>query len=43
VPIEFIGLNDTYAESGLPEELFERYKLTAPHLAAAVERAVKRK
>ncbi len=43
VPIEFIGLNDTYAESGLPEELFERYKLTAPHIAAAVERAVKRK
>jgi transketolase len=42
-PIEFIGLNDTYAESGLPEELFERYKLTAPHIAAAVERAVKRK
>jgi transketolase len=34
VPIEFIGLN---------EELFERYKLTAPHIAAAVERAVKRK
>jgi len=43
VPIEFIGLDNTYAESGLPEELFERYKLTAPHLAAAVERAVKRK
>ncbi|MEW6325603.1 MAG: transketolase C-terminal domain-containing protein [Nitrospirota bacterium] len=43
VPMEFIGLNDTYAESGLPKELFERYRLTAPHIAAAVERAVKRK
>jgi transketolase len=43
VPVEFIGLNNAYAESGLPEELFERYKLTAPHIAAAVERAVKRK
>ncbi len=43
VPIEFIGLNNTYAESGLHEELFERYRLTAPHIAAAVERAVKRK
>ena len=43
VPIEYIGLNDTYAESGKPDELFERYKLTAPHLAAAIERAIKRK
>lgn len=43
VPVECIGLDNTYAESGLPEELFERYKLTAPHIAAAVERAVKRK
>jgi len=43
VPVECIGLDNTYAESGLPEELFERYKLTAPHIAAAVQRAVKRK
>ncbi|MBI4353201.1 MAG: transketolase family protein [Candidatus Omnitrophica bacterium] len=43
VPIEFVGLNDTYAESGSPEELFEKYGLTSKHIAQAAERAVSRK
>lgn len=42
-PIEFVNLGDRYAESGKPEELFEKYGLTAPHLARAAERALRRK
>lgn len=43
VPIEFIGLADTYAESGTPAQLFDKYGLTARHIAAAVEKVLKTK
>jgi transketolase len=43
VPMEFVGINDTYAESGTPEELLEKYGLTAPHIAAAAQRLLRRK
>lgn len=43
VPMEFVGIQDTYAESGKPEELLEKYGLTARHVALAAERVVKRK
>jgi len=43
VPMGFIGLRDTYAESGLPEELFKKYGLTAGHIVAEIEKTVKRK
>jgi len=43
IPIEFVGLDDTYAESGKPEELFEKYGLTSRHICEAAERAVARK
>jgi transketolase len=42
-PIEFVGAEDRFGESGEPEELAERYGLTAPHIAAAAHRAVARK
>jgi transketolase len=42
VPIEFVGLNN-YAESGTPNELIEKYGLTAPYIVAAVKRVLKRK
>jgi transketolase len=42
-PIEFVNLGDRYAESGKPDELFEKYGLTARHIARAAERAVGRK
>ena len=42
-PVEFIGVNDVFGESGEPDELAEKYGLTAPHIAAAVKRVVKRK
>ncbi|MFQ5692545.1 MAG: transketolase family protein [Nitrospinota bacterium] len=43
VPVEFVGLRDTYAESGKPEELLDKYGLTAPSILAAAERAAKKK
>lgn len=43
VPMGFIGLKDTYAESGLPDELFRKYGLTAEHIVAEIEKTVKRK
>jgi transketolase len=43
VPIEFIGVRDTYAESGKPEELFEKYGLTSKNIVQAAERAISHK
>lgn len=40
--MEFVGL-ETYAESGSPEELLNKYGMTAANVAAAARRAVKRK
>jgi transketolase len=42
-PIEFVGVQDTFGESGEPEDLAERYGLTGPYIAAAARRAVQRK
>lgn len=43
VPMGFIGLRDTYAESGTPEELFKKYGLTADHIVIEIEKVIKRK
>ena len=43
VPIEFIGLNDTFGESGPPEELIEKYGMGVKDIKAAVKRALRRK
>lgn len=43
VPVETVGINNTYAESGKQEELFERYGLSAGAIVAAARRAVARK
>ena len=43
VPMEFVGLNDTYAESGDPGALLRKYGLTADDIAAAVRRALERR
>ncbi len=42
-PIEFVAIQDTYAESGLPEELFEKYGLTSKHIVQAAERVLAKK
>lgn len=43
VPVEFVGLDDTYAESGDPEALMRKYGLTAEEVITAVRRVLKRK
>ncbi len=43
VPMEFIAIKDTYAKSGKPAQLLERYGLTAKDIERAVKSAVKRK
>jgi transketolase len=43
VPMEFVAIKDTYAKSGKPEELLQRYGLTARDIEQAIRRAVKRK
>jgi len=42
-PMIAVGLTDTYAESGSPEILFEKYGLTASHIVSAVEEVLKRR
>jgi transketolase len=42
-PLEFVGVKDTFAESGEPADLAEKYGLTAAHIAAAAQRVMKRK
>jgi transketolase len=43
VPLERVGIRDTFGQSGKPAELLEHYGLTAAHIARAAERAVARK
>jgi transketolase len=42
-PMEFVGIEDTYAESGQPDELLDKYGLIARDVAAAVRKVVARK
>lgn len=43
VPMEFVGIHATYAESGQPQELLEKYGLMPADIVAAVARAHSRK
>ncbi len=42
-PMEFVGIQNTYAESGTPEQLLEKYGLTARDVIAAAYRVLHRK
>lgn len=42
-PMEFVGLQNTYAESGTPEGLLDKYGLLARDIIAAVRKALSRK
>ncbi|MDQ6885775.1 MAG: transketolase family protein [Gemmatimonadota bacterium] len=42
-PCEFVNLGDSYAESGKPEDLKEKYGMNAEHIVGAVERVLGRK
>ena len=43
VPIEYIGTNDTFGESGKPTELLVKYGLDADHIIAAADKVMARK
>ena len=42
-PMEFIGLQDTFAESGKPDELLTKYKMDAPAIVEAAKKVISRK
>lgn len=43
VPMEFVGVDDDFGQSGTPQELVAHYKLSALFIAAAAKRAIARK
>lgn len=43
VPQEFIGTNDTFGESGTPEQLMAKYGLDKTAIIAAVKKVIRRK
>jgi len=42
-PLEMVAVNDSFGQSGTPDELMKEYGLDAAHIVAAVERVIKRK
>ena len=43
VPVRMVGIQDTFGESGEPEELMRKYGLTAEHIVAQAEKAIEMK
>jgi transketolase len=43
VPMEFVGIQNTYAESATPDQLMEKYGLTASYIVKAVKAVLERK
>ena len=43
LPTEFVGVRDQFGQSGTIKELYEQYKLSAPHIKAAICKAHARK
>ncbi|MBI3255698.1 MAG: transketolase family protein [Candidatus Andersenbacteria bacterium] len=43
VPMEFVGMHDSFGESGEPEQLLKKYKMDADAIVAAVKKVHKRK
>lgn len=43
VPMEMVGMNDRFGESGQPRELMEKYGLTAGNIAARAKKLLARK
>ena len=42
-PVEMVGVNDTFGESGTPDQLMAKYHLDTIDVVNAVERVIKRK
>lgn len=43
LPMEYVAVNDSFGESGTPEELMEKYGLSENDIVAAAQRAISRK
>ena len=43
IPIQYVGTQDTFGESGKPEELLTKYGLDSSNIVAAAEKALARK
>lgn len=42
-PLEMVGVNDTFGESGTPADLMKKYGIDTPNIVEAVEKVIKRK
>ena len=42
-PLEMVGVNDTFGESGTPRQLMQKYGLTDHNIIEAVKKVIKRK
>jgi transketolase len=42
-PVEMVAVNDSFGQSGTPDELMKEYGLDTKDIVAAVERVMKRK
>lgn len=42
-PIEFVGVQDRFGQSGTPEELWNEYGLSVPHIIEAAKKAISRR
>lgn len=43
VPMARVGVNDSFGESGLPDQLLEKYGLTAAHIVEKAKAVIARK
>jgi transketolase len=42
-PIEYVGTNDTFGESGTPTQLLEKYGLDSGHIVESAQKVIARK
>lgn len=42
-PLEFVAVNDSFGESGTPDQLLKKYGLDTPNVVAAVKKVLQRK
>ena len=43
IPIEMVAVNDTFGESGTPNELMKKYHIDTPDIVSAAEKVISRK
>jgi transketolase len=42
-PQEYVAVNDSFGESGTPDQLLTKYGLDTPHIVAAAQKVIERK